>query len=413
MITWKAEIDRRYVPADSTSSCYLRVSINVGKDAPQSRRLPLNLALVLDRSGSMSGSKLDKARDAAAYCVRQLGADDQVAVVTYDDTVQIVGPARAMSERAKRQLIDSIRHIRSGGNTNLAGGWLTGAQEVADHTDGRLARVILLTDGLANVGMTDPAELAHHAAELRARGVSTTTMGIGADFNEDLLERMARRGGGHFYFIENADQIPDMLHRELGETLTTVARGVTLEITLPFGVEADLLNDFESSGDHRHLRVQLDDLVAGESRAPVFRLTVQPGHEAATLPLTARLRYQDVASGATRELRDDNSALTYADQARCRAERPNAAVQEEAELLNVARARETALRYDAAGDYAGSAAVLNEAAQRLQAMPCPSPGAQAETAKLQAESEEATGGFAALRRKALHYSKANSLQNRQ
>ncbi len=413
MITWKAEIDRRYVPTDSASECYLRVSINVGKEAAPRRRLPLTLALVLDRSGSMSGSKLDKAREAAAYCVRQLGADDQVAVVTYDDEVDIIGPARPMTDRAKRRLLDDIRHIRSGGNTNLAGGWLTGAQEVAAQTDGRLARVILLTDGLANVGMTDPTELAHHAAELRARGVSTTTMGIGADFNEDLLERMARRGGGHFYFIENAAQIADMLHRELGETLTTVARGVTLEVDLPPGVEASLLNDFELGGDRHRLRVRLDDLVAGESRAPVFRLTVQPGRDDTTLPLTAHLRYQDVASGETRELRDDDSALTYATRARCEAERPNAAVQEEAELLNVARARESALRYDAAGDYAGSAAVLNEAAQRLQAMPCPSPVAQAEAAKLQAEGQEASGGFAALRRKALHYSKSNSLQNRE
>ncbi|MDQ2808369.1 MAG: VWA domain-containing protein [Chloroflexota bacterium] len=413
MITWKAEIDRRYVPADSTSECYLRVSINVGKEAPAGRRLPLTLALVLDRSGSMSGSKLEKAREAAAYCVRRLGADDQVAVVTYDDQVDIVGAARPLTERTKRHLLDDIRHIRSGGNTNLAGGWLTGAQEVSGQTDGRLARVILLTDGLANVGLTNPTELAHHAAELRARGVSTTTMGIGADFNEELLERMARRGGGHFYFIENAAQIPDMLHRELGETLSTVARGVTLEVDLPPGVEGGLLNDFEQTGDSRRLRVRLDDLVAGESRAPVFRLTVQPGRSDTTLPLTARLHYQDVASGATRELRDDDPELIYATRARCEAERPNTAVQEEAELLNVARARETALRYDAAGDYAASAATLNQAAERLQAMPCPSPVAQAAAASLQAESQEATGGFAALRRKALHYSKSNSLQNRQ
>jgi len=413
VITWKAEIDRRYVPTDRASECYLRVSIKVGKETPRSRRLPLTLALVLDRSGSMSGSKLDKAREAAAYCVRQLGADDQVAVVTYDDEVDIVGPVHAMTDRAKRRLLDDIRHIRSGGNTNLAGGWLTGAQEVAAQTDGRLARVILLTDGLANVGMTDPTELAHHAAELRARGVSTTTMGIGADFNEDLLERMARHGGGHFYFIENAAQIADMLHRELGETLTTVARGVTLEVTLPPGVEANLLNDFELGGDRHCLRVRLDDLVAGESRAPVFRLIVQPGRDDTTLPLTARLRYQDVASGETRELRDDDSALTYATRARCEAERPNAAVQEEAELLNVARARESALRYDAAGDYAGSAAVLNQAAQRLQTIAPSSPAAQAQVAQLEAESQEATGGFAALRRKALHYSKSNSLQNRE
>ncbi|HUS13914.1 MAG TPA: VWA domain-containing protein [Chloroflexia bacterium] len=411
MITLKAELDRRYVHADSTSECYLRVSIQVAKEAPRNRRLPLSLALVLDRSGSMAGSKLDKAREAAAYCVRQLGADDQVAVVTYDDHVDVVGHARSMTETAKRHLLDDIRHIRSGGNTNLAGGWLAGAQEVAAQTGGRLARVILLTDGLANVGMTDSGELGHHASELRARGVSTTTMGIGADFNEELLEHMARRGGGHFYFIENAAQIPDMLHRELGETLTTVARGATLEVDLPPGVEASLLNDFEQTGDGRRVRVRLDDLIAGESRVPVFRLTVQPGDGDSSLPLSARLHYQDVASGAARVLGDD-SALTYATRARCEAEDPNASVQEEVELLNVARARETALRYDAAGDFATSAATLNAAAQRLQSVAPASPAAQAEAAKLEAEGQEAGAGFTGLRRKALHYDKSNRLQNR-
>jgi hypothetical protein len=223
---------------------------------------------------------------------------------------------------------------------------------------------------------------------------------------------MARRGGGHFYFIENAAQIGDMLQRELGETLATVARGVTLEVELPPGVEAGLLNDFEQTGDRRRVRVRLDDLGAGETRVPVFRVSVPPGRDDNTVPITTRLHFQDVASGATRELRED-ATLTYASRARCDAERPNAAVQEEVELLNVARARETALRHDAAGNYAASAVALGEAAQRLMAVAPASPVAQAEAARLQTEEQEARGGFGALRRKALHYSKSNSLQNRQ
>jgi Ca-activated chloride channel family protein len=400
-------------PAGESGERYLRVRITAPKGESVRRRLPLNLALVLDRSGSMSGSKLDKAKEAADYCVRQLGEDDRIALVTYDDEVDLVSPSREMNSKGQRRLRDDIRRIESGGNTNLGGGWLAGAKEVAAHNrDGNLGRVILLTDGLANVGMTDPAELAHHAAELRARGVSTTTMGIGADFNEDLLERMARKGGGHFYFIENARQIPDMLRRELGETLSTVWRGVVLELTLPRGVEAGIMNDFEAEHDGNRVRVRLDDLVSGENRAPVFRLHVPPGEAGSQLPFELNLRYNDVASGEARTVKLADTALTYVARAEAEQEAPDAAVREEVELLNVARAREQALQYDAAGDYAQSQATLAGAAAALRAAAPASPVAQAEAAKLEAESQAAPGGLTGLARKAMHYSKSNALQNR-
>ena len=89
-------------------------------------------------------------------------------------------------------------------------------------------RTLLLTDGLANIGITDPAELERHASELRQRGVATSTFGVGADFDERLLQAMADAGGGHFYFIESAAQIRDHMTSEVGESLDVVARGVEL-----------------------------------------------------------------------------------------------------------------------------------------------------------------------------------------
>jgi Ca-activated chloride channel family protein len=409
-----AHLDRRLVTATTTTERYLRVQIEAPDSSGTRNRLPLNLALVIDRSGSMSGSKLEKAKEAAIFCLRNLTGADRAAVIAYDDEVRVVASSRALTPEVKNQIISDVRAIRSGGSTNLGGGWLTGAQEVANHLHDAnyLSRAVLLSDGLANVGMTEPDELAHHAAELRQRGVSTTTMGIGADFNEDLLERMAIKGGGHFYFIEEARQIPDFLHRELGEVLSTSARKVLLELELPPGVDARLLNTFEVDRPGAGLRVRLDDMIAGEVRTLVFKLTVRPGAEGTRLPLAATVSYLEVESGDTRTARNGEAVLTVAPAADVAAEAPDATVVEEAALLEVALAREEALRYDAAGQYAQSAATLANAAAYLVAAAPGSPVARAEVQALQAESSEAEHGLDALQRKAIHYAQSARRQSR-
>ena len=409
-----AKMDRRLVSTGEKSERYLQVQITAPDKSNSSTRLPLNLALVIDRSGSMSGSKLEKAKEAATFCLRNLTGADRAAIVAYDDEVRVVSPSRVLTPEAKNQMIAEVRAIISGGSTNLGGGWLTGAQEVANHQHeaNYLSRTILLSDGLANVGIVDTGELAHHASELRERGVGTTTMGIGADFNEDLLEKMAIKGGGHFYFIEQAAQIPDFLHRELGEVLSTCARRVALELDLPEGLEAHLLNSFEVETG-RCLRVRLDDMIAGEVRTLLFRLEVAAGSIGLTLPLPLRLNYLDVETGETRTVSSAEVVLTCASKSECDAEVPNTGVLEEAALLRAALAREEALRYDAAGDYARSAASLAAAAYQVRMAAPASPVAMAEATRLEADSTEASAGFTARKRKAVHYDQATRRQNRE
>jgi Ca-activated chloride channel family protein len=411
-----AHLDRRLLPAHGTTERYLRVQVIAPDSASKGNtRLPLNLALVIDRSGSMAGSKLDKAKEAAIFCLRNLTGADRAAVVAYDDEVRVVAASQVLTPEAKNKMIGDVRTIHSGGSTNLGGGWLSGAQEVArhQHEANYLNRTILLSDGLANVGITDPDELAHHAAELRQRSVSTTTMGIGADFNEDLLEQMAIKGGGHIYFIEDARQIPDFLHRELGEVLSTIARRVTLELEVPAGVEARLLNTFEVDRTGQTLCARLDDMIAGEVRSLVFKLTAGAGPVGNKVPLALRLGYTDVDTGAVLSVRSDEAVLVYADPAECAAEAPNTGVLEDAALLEVAVARAEALRLDAAGQYAQSAATLTRAAAYLAAAAPASPVAQAEVDALNAESAQAAGGLTAMARKMLHYNKSTRQQGRQ
>jgi Ca-activated chloride channel family protein len=186
-------------------------------------RLPLALSVVIDRSGSMSGKPLQQAIAAAETLVNQLDGRDEVSVVVFDDTAKtVVEPTPADRHDAIRK---SLRSIHPGGATNLHGGWLAGCEHVRDHAagDGRvIRRVLLLTDGQANVGTTDPKALAKVAAEWAKRDISTTTLGFGRDFDEDLLLKLAEASGGNFYYIETPDDACQVFQIE-GETLTSVA----------------------------------------------------------------------------------------------------------------------------------------------------------------------------------------------
>lgn len=409
-----ANLDRRLVPSNETADRYLRVEVTAPDSIKTATRLPLNLALVIDRSGSMDGKKLEKAKEAAIFCIRNMTSADRASVIAYDDEVRIVSPSRVLNNETKNHMIGAIREIRSGGSTNLGGGWLTGAQEVANHQHeaNYLNRAILLSDGLANVGMTDPGELEHHASELRNRGVSTTTMGIGSDFNEDLMERMAIKGGGHFYFIEHARQIPDFLGRELGEVLSTSARKVVVEIYIPAAVDARMLNTFENDRVGATMKVQFDDMIGGETRAALVKLTVRPGYIGTAVPIKVTVSYTDVATDTVRTVTSSEAVLTYATASEAEREGINPAVAEDMALQEAARAREEALKYDAEGDYDKSRQVLAGAADYMANIAPASPMAAAEIAALNEEVAQAPGGFTAIARKAMHYAKSTTQQSR-
>ena len=166
-------------------------------DRPTTRP-SLNLSLVIDRSGSMDGDKIAFARQAAAFAVEQLLPQDRVSVVIFDDEVQTLVPSTLVENR--QMILEAIRRIQAGGSTALHEAWRQGGLQVSHHLDREhLNRVILLSDGLANVGETNPDVIATDVHKLAGLGVSTTTMGVGDDYNEDLMAAMAKSGDGNYY----------------------------------------------------------------------------------------------------------------------------------------------------------------------------------------------------------------------
>src|SRR5215217_4123863 len=221
-------------------------------EAEAGRAAPLDVAFVLDRSGSMQGNKLDLAKEGVDLAVARLRDADRAALIVYDDEVDIVQPLAAATPRLKASLRLALHGVDPGGSTYLSGGWVAGCHQLAEappvanagSTASRIRRVILLTDGLANVGILDPTVLARHAGELRRRGIATTTVGVGQDFDEGLLSAMAEAGGGNFQYVASPNGLRAFFSHELQELFSVAATGLTVTLILPPGAEAELVSAF-------------------------------------------------------------------------------------------------------------------------------------------------------------------------
>ena len=256
---------------DNTVDVLLRVQ---APDAPQGHtavRPPQAVALVIDRSGSMEGRPLAEARRCAEYVVGRLRPRDTASLVQFDNHVQRLWPAVPMGDGAP--LRAAIAAIHSGGNTDLHGGWREGAETLADVAGIGLKRVILLSDGQANAGLTDSAAIAAQCAQWAARGVTTSTYGLGSSFNEELMVAMARAGGGNPYYGDTAEDLMDPFQQELELLGNLCLRDLRLSASVPDGVEVQMVNDLPAvDGGWR-----LPDLAWGAEAWAVLRLKVPAG----------------------------------------------------------------------------------------------------------------------------------------
>jgi Mg-chelatase subunit ChlD len=355
--------DRRLVRTKWHSRRFIVARVTAPVVRTEGGRPPVNLAFVLDRSGSMSGRKLAVAARAVEEGIDRLQPTDRFSIVWFDDEVDVLVPGTPATADARRAAVERLHQVRSGGSTNLSGGWLAGCEQVATALlDSGVNRVLLLTDGQANQGMTHPAELAHHAAELRLRGVSTTTFGVGDDFQEELLQGMAQAGGGHFRDIAEAAAIADQLSSEIGESLEVVARDVELRLSLPDSVRVESLGAFPATQTDGGTIVALGDLVSGQSVEVPLRLSFPVGRAGETHTAVVALDDRDgVLGGAFGRL-----SWEHADDAPNDAQPRDRAVDRVIASVFAARARQEAVRRNRMGDYRGARAVLEATARRIR-----------------------------------------------
>ena len=289
-MTLRAFQDRTLTRSRARSERFVLARIIAPEIESEKIRTAADISFVLDRSGSMAGLKLDLAKQAIKAGIGRLSRRDSFSVVVYDEQVEIVAAATKATSQAKSEALSKMSSVHPRSTTNLGEGWLTGCGEVARFiTDNRIGRCLLMTDGLANVGITDPGTLAMHAEELRRRGVSTSTFGVGEDYDEVLLGQMADAGGGAFTHIRGAGEIPALLDRELGETLEIAARGVSLQIRMPDHVRVTPIGPFPWHAIEDGISLTLPDLVSAQEFELPLYISLPRGQEGSEIAIELQL----------------------------------------------------------------------------------------------------------------------------
>lgn len=292
-ITLSASFENDYYTAQNRVGYYY-AEVKTGYNENNNyRRMPLNISLVIDRSGSMSGDKIRNAKKAAKYVIDQLQEEDYVSVIIYDGSVDVL--QSATHPYNKLQIKNKIEAIEDRGSTNLMGGAAKGYTEVKKNMQsGYINRVLLLSDGLANEGITDPRQIDKIVRNYSNQdGISISTFGVGADYNEDLMTAMAETGMGNYYFINDVETIAGIFKKELNGLMEVLAQNAELKINIPDNVSIDKVYGFKYDQIGRTITVKFHDLFANETKGVLIKYSIRNMSNQA-VSFESSLSYTDV-----------------------------------------------------------------------------------------------------------------------
>ncbi len=288
--------------AGKKQTAYLKVSLTGFELEDQSQRTPVNIAVVMDKSGSMGGEKIRRAREAAIMAIERLNTDDIAAVVTYDHLVEVITPATKVLETSGFR--KAIQRINAGGNTALFAGVSKGAHEIRKFLDrNRVNRVILLSDGLANVGPSSPAELGRLGASLGKEGISVSTIGLGLGYNEDLMTRLAGLSDGNHAFVENAHDLARIFDAEFGDVLSVVAQEVQIRIHCAPGIRPVRVLGRDAEVEGQRVYTSLNQLYSQQEKFVLLEVEVAAGEVGKQQDLgSVEVSYTNTLTRATDQL---------------------------------------------------------------------------------------------------------------
>ncbi|MDX1430269.1 MAG: VWA domain-containing protein, partial [Rhodothermales bacterium] len=261
--------------AGQQQTAFIKVDLAGFEIERGSDRTPVNIAFVLDKSGSMSGQKMEQAIEATIMAIDHLGDGDVVSVVVYDNHARVLMPATEVGD--KEAIRHRIRSLVAGGGTALYAGVLQGADQLKEFLDPkRVNRVILLSDGQANQGPSSPSQLGDLGAKLIRDGISVTTIGLGLGYNEDLMTQLALRSDGNHNFVENVDALASVFSQEFGDVLSVVAQNVKVTIECEEGIRPVRVLGREAEINGQTVTVNLNQLYSEQEKYVLLEVETEP-----------------------------------------------------------------------------------------------------------------------------------------
>lgn len=307
-VVCRMELDREVLPAGTDQKAVVKITLDTIAPPRTRERPPVNLCIVLDRSSSMNGRKIEHAREAAIAALRRLGPDDLFSLVVYDNGVETLIPAQ---RAANTEWMEArIRQISPRGTTALYGGVAQGAAEIRKNLDSRhVHRIILLSDGQANVGPSSPVDLGRLGASLMKEQISVSTVGVGNDYNEDLMGQLARQSDGNTYYVEDSQDLPRIFAAELGDVLSVVAKQVILDVQFENGARPVRIIGRDGRLRADGVEVNMNQLYGGQEKYVLVELSVPAGRPEEVRQLArAACRYEDAIHN--REAQSDATVST-------------------------------------------------------------------------------------------------------
>lgn len=301
----RAELGSPVIEAGRKQTTFLKVALTGFKLDDKADRTPANIAIVLDKSGSMAGDKLHKAKEAARMAVNLLNENDIISIISYDSTVNVLVPATKVSDKAT--IHAAIDRMRSRGNTALFAGVSKGAAEIRKFlSKDRVNRVILLSDGQANVGPSSPTELGELGASLSKDGITVTTIGLGTGYNEDLMANLAGFSDGNHAFVNDAEDLARIFKYEFGDVLSVVAQDVEINIKIKNGIKPIRILGRDGTILGQTVKTTMSQLYSEQEKFVLIEVEVPAGKAKEELALAeVTVAYQNMQSKKKEKLADN------------------------------------------------------------------------------------------------------------
>jgi Ca-activated chloride channel homolog len=364
VVTLEGALGNRFVAAATSGEIVAR--LRIGTRAPAgSHRPPINVALVIDTSGSMDGRPIEDARAATAAFLDSLRDGDRLAVVAFHSETEVVLPSTVIDRGQLAELRARVSQLRATGTTDLAGGLRAGIEEVIRHWDAQgINRVVLLSDGVPNDASSVVA-LAQAAGE---RQVAITALGLGTEYDETLLAALAQRSGGRFHFVAESQAVARVFTEEVLRMTRTLARNLQLQLRPGPGVRIESVVGQPSVGADGSVRLYLGDLAEGDSRDVIVRLTAEGRREGAMVEvMDAVLAFDDALESAghlERRVFLGARSTASGDELEAGAD---ASVQRDAARMAAAAVTVQAIALARGGELEQARAMLSHASARAQA----------------------------------------------